>query len=75
MNRVCACTGSHPARGATHSPATFRHWVEHEYCPAECRGVVEILDPPGVPVVMRSASGAPNGPIGRTIAPLRRSAS
>jgi hypothetical protein len=32
------------AHGLTHSPAIFRRWIEHEYCPGECRCRLEILD-------------------------------
>jgi len=30
--------------GLTHSRANFRRWVEREYCPGECRAVIEPLD-------------------------------
>src|SRR5579872_982021 len=33
------------AHGTAHSPANFRHWVENEYCPGECRASVAILEP------------------------------
>lgn len=41
----------------THSSANFRRWVEQDYCPGECLGSVEILEPKGAPLVMRR--GAP----------------
>jgi protein tyrosine phosphatase (PTP) superfamily phosphohydrolase (DUF442 family) len=30
----------------THSPAVFRRWILHDYCPGECRSTIELLDPP-----------------------------
>lgn len=35
------------ARGAEHSPALFRNWVAHEYCPGECRADILALDGAG----------------------------
>jgi hypothetical protein len=35
------------ATGQHHGQAVFRHWIESEYCPGECRAVLEILDPVG----------------------------
>jgi hypothetical protein len=32
------------ARALPHSPATFRRWIEHDYCPSECRCRLEMLD-------------------------------
>jgi hypothetical protein len=32
--------------GLTHSPANFRRWAEHEYCPGPCRAAIEPLDVP-----------------------------
>jgi hypothetical protein len=29
----------------THSPARFRQWIEHDYCPDECRCRLELPDP------------------------------
>jgi hypothetical protein len=37
-------------QGIPHSRPTFRHWVLHEYCPAECRCMIEVLDPKQRPV-------------------------
>ena len=39
--------------GLPHTPANFRRWAEHEYCPGECLGSVEVLEPAGVPIRMR----------------------
>jgi protein tyrosine/serine phosphatase len=36
-------------KGIAHSRATFRHWVLNDYCPAECRCTIEVLDPTGKP--------------------------
>jgi protein tyrosine phosphatase (PTP) superfamily phosphohydrolase (DUF442 family) len=41
-----------------HTPELFRHWAEMEYCPAECRCNIEVLDlptciPRGQPALMR----------------------
>ena len=30
--------------GRPHSPDLFRRWVDHDYCPGECRAAVERLD-------------------------------
>jgi protein tyrosine phosphatase (PTP) superfamily phosphohydrolase (DUF442 family) len=32
--------------GLAHSPANFRYWIEHGYCPAECRCVLEAVNWP-----------------------------
>jgi hypothetical protein len=32
--------------GLTHSPGVFRQWAEEEYCPGECRCVIEPLEFP-----------------------------
>jgi protein tyrosine phosphatase (PTP) superfamily phosphohydrolase (DUF442 family) len=37
----------------THSPATFRQWVERDYCPGEGRAVITILSPAGRPMRVR----------------------
>ncbi len=29
-----------------HSPAVFRRWIEHDYCPGECRCTLRLLEPP-----------------------------
>jgi hypothetical protein len=49
------------AQGRSHSPDAFRQWAEHDYCPAECRCTLELLDnvqgtlhvPPGRPWPVR----------------------
>ena len=46
-------------KGIPHSRQTFRHWVLNEYCPDECRGSIEVLQPPGP---------APPAPLGRPFA-------
>ncbi len=33
-------------QGLAHSPAYFREWLEHGYCPAECRSALEAIDWP-----------------------------
>jgi Tyrosine phosphatase family len=39
------------SKDLTHSPARFRHWLKHEYCPGSCRSRVEPLDLPAtIPV-------------------------
>jgi hypothetical protein len=35
-------------QGAAHSPALYRRFIEHDYCPAECRCEFEPLDLPAV---------------------------
>jgi hypothetical protein len=45
--------------GRPHTPANFRRWVEHEYCPGECRGSVEVLEPAGVPIRMHLGEPLP----------------
>jgi hypothetical protein len=45
-------------QGRSHSPAVFRAWAEHDYCPAECRCTLEPLEVPariprGTPVPIR----------------------
>jgi hypothetical protein len=35
--------------GREHSRGTFRHWVEEEYCPGECRAALDLLEPVGHP--------------------------
>jgi hypothetical protein len=42
------------SRGLTHSPAVFRHWVEKEYCPGECRCRLELLEPSRQPLHISS---------------------
>ena len=44
--------------GRPHSPAALREWADHDYCPAQFRGHLELLDaapriPVGVPAVIR----------------------
>jgi hypothetical protein len=36
-------------QGAEHSPAAFRRWAQHGYCPAECRCTMRVLSPRGQP--------------------------
>jgi hypothetical protein len=38
------------SRTLTHSPAVFRRWIEHEYCPGECRCCLELLQPRSQPI-------------------------
>lgn len=38
------------SRDLTHSPAVFRHWIEEEYCPGECRCRLELLEPSRQPL-------------------------
>lgn len=38
------------SRGLTHSPAVFRHWIEKDYCPGECRCRLELLEPSRLPL-------------------------
>jgi hypothetical protein len=33
------------ANGLGHSRAHFRRWAEREYCPGECRAMIEVLEP------------------------------
>ncbi len=33
-------------KGLTHTPEHFREWIEHGYCPAECRCLLERIDWP-----------------------------
>jgi hypothetical protein len=33
------------AKNLSHSPAHFRQWALHEYCPGECRCNIELLEP------------------------------
>jgi hypothetical protein len=45
-------------RGRPHSREAFRQWAHDEYCPAHCRGRLELIDPPGpirvgAPALMR----------------------
>jgi hypothetical protein len=47
------------ARGEAHSRAAFRRWVEHDYCPGECRCALEVLEPAGRPA--RVPRGQPFG--------------
>jgi undecaprenyl-diphosphatase len=47
-------------QGLAHSSAVFRRWVEHDYCPGECRCRFEVLGPTvfrqGEPSVVRVRS-------------------
>jgi hypothetical protein len=38
------------SRGLEHSRDHFRRWAEHDYCPGECRAVLEVLEPAGTPL-------------------------
>jgi hypothetical protein len=40
-------------QGLPHTPANFRRWVEHDYCPGECLAAVEVLEPKARPIPMR----------------------
>jgi hypothetical protein len=40
------------AQGEAHSRAAFRRWVEHDYCPGECRCALEVLEPAGRPALV-----------------------
>jgi len=44
-------------QGQPHSQQRFRHWIQSEYCPGECRATVELLDP--VAAVLRLPRGKP----------------
>ncbi|MHB1425580.1 MAG: tyrosine-protein phosphatase [Gemmataceae bacterium] len=41
-------------RGLSHAPALFRHWIEEEYCPGECRCRLELLEPTQQPLHVNS---------------------
>lgn len=47
------------ATGRAHEPAIFREWVEHDYCPGECREAIALLDPPAGP--LHAAAARPFG--------------
>ena len=42
-------------QGMTHSPAVLRRWITQEYCPAECRCRLELLDPQKLPLHVANA--------------------
>lgn len=33
-------------QGSAHTPALMRRWLEHDYCPGECRARLKVLDAP-----------------------------
>jgi Tyrosine phosphatase family len=46
-------------QGKAHSPTVFRDWAMNEYCPAECRADITLLDPAERPLHMTA-----NQPLG-----------
>ncbi len=44
--------------GQEHSRSVFRRWVEHDYCPGECRAQIELLAPAEDPVQLEAGKPA-----------------